>query len=191
MNQHGTVIWITGIPAAGKTTLAQALAGELRRRGRRVVHLDGDDLRAGVSRDLGFDEYGRRENARRAAELSRQAAEAGVVVLTSLVSPFRGHRAAARQSIESAGLRFVEVFVDTPLEECRRRDPKGLYAAAAAGRLCGLTGWDAPYERPADPEVHLGSGAGNPSLAESVRRVLAELWSPAGRAADMASRPPG
>jgi adenylyl-sulfate kinase len=180
----GTVVWITGIPAAGKTSLAHALAQEVRRQGRSAVCIDGDDLRAGLSGDLGFDEDGRRESARRAAELSREAALDGAVALTSLVSPFRRHRAAARATIESAGLRFVEVFVDTPLEVCRRRDPKGLYAAAAAGRLSGLTGWDAPYERPADPEVHLGSGAGHPSIAESARQVLAELRSPTDRVAD-------
>lgn len=170
----GAIVWITGIPAAGKTTLALALAEALAADGRQTKVLDGDRLRATVSSDLGFGREARAEQARRAAATAVAHAEGGAVVLVALVSPFTADRAAARALAEAAGVRFVEVHVDPGLAVCQERDPKGLYAAAAAGKLAELTGYDAPYEPPRDPEVHL---CGTPPLAvaEAARRVLAAL----------------
>ncbi len=173
----GGVIWITGIPAAGKTTLADALVARLRAEGRPVTRIDGDDLRATISADLGFGRSDRSENARRAATLASERALDGEVAIVSLVSPFRADRDAARATVTRAGCRFVEVFLDTPLDECARRDPKGLYAAAARGTLTGLTGWDDPYEAPEAPEVRLTpvTGSRMPPADEAARRVLDAL----------------
>ena len=176
VNELGTVIWITGIPAAGKTTLAHALARELRRQGSRVVLVDGDDLRAGLSRDLGFDEDGRQENARRAADFRARRPEAGAVALTSLVSPFRSHRAAARDAVSNPqACASSRCSWTPPWRSAAAATPRGSTRPAAAGRLSGLTGWDAPYERPVDPDVHLAADPSSPTVAESVRQVLAEL----------------
>ena len=123
------------------------------RAGRFAYLLDGDNLRHGLSGDLGFDPASRSENIRRVAHVARLFADAGAVAVVSLVSPFREDRLAARRLHEAAGLDFVEVFVDTPIEECARRDPKGLYARARAGRLTGMTGENAPYEPPEAAEI--------------------------------------
>lgn len=173
----GAVVWITGIPAAGKTTLARAVCAALEHRGGAVRVLDGDELRATVSRDLGFGRDARSENARRASELARACGGRGEVAVIALVSPFAADRDAARAAAGRDGLPFVEVFLDTGLDECRRRDPKGLYAAAAAGRITALTGWDAPYERPQGAEVHIAAGPdGRPvALADAVAQVLEQL----------------
>lgn len=173
----GAVVWITGIPAAGKTTLAFASCEALRAAGREADVLDGDELRASSSRDLGFGPAARAENARRATALALGHARRGAVALVALVSPYREDRDAARASVLADGHPFVEVFLDTGLAECRRRDPKGLYAAAMAGRVVGLTGWDAPYEPPRAPEVHLTPPPHARALAleEGVARVLAAL----------------
>lgn len=173
----GVVVWITGIPAAGKTTLATALDHELVAGGHAARCIDGDQLRATVSRDLDFGRDARGENARRATTLALQAADAGDIAIVSLVSPYRTDRDAARANVNAHGARFIEVFLDTPLVECRRRDPKGLYAAAAEGRITALTGWDAPYEAPDAPEVHLAPPPGGraPALTDSVARVLAAV----------------
>ena len=170
----GAVVWITGIPAAGKTTLALALAAALDAEGRPAVVLDGDRLRATVSPDLGFGRAARAEQARRVAAMAVAHASEGAVALVALVSPFAADRDAARALADAGGVRFVEVHVDPGLAVCQDRDPKGLYAAAAAGELTELTGYDAPYEPPPAPEVHLG---GPPPLAaaEAARRVLAAL----------------
>ncbi len=169
----GAVVWVTGLPAAGKTTLALALRDALLRLDREAVVLDGDQLRATTSRDLGFDREARAEQARRASGLAREHAASGAVAVVALVSPFAADRAAARADAERDGVRFIEVHVDPGLEECRRRDPKGLYAAARAGRLADLSGWDAPYEPPPAPEVHLAPPA--PPVPDAVARVLAAL----------------
>lgn len=166
----GAVLWITGLPSAGKTTLAEAVATSLRAAGRPALVLDGDRLRAGVSSDLGFAPAGRTEQMRRAAEIARLAAEQGLVAIVALVSPLRADRAAARALV--APLPFIEVHLDADPALCRARDPKGLWARAAAGTLGGLTGHDAPYEAPAAPELHL---AAVNALAESRQAVLAAL----------------
>ncbi|MEZ4220527.1 MAG: adenylyl-sulfate kinase [Polyangiaceae bacterium] len=147
---HATpVLWLTGLPGAGKTTLSVALRDELRRRGIVSVRLDGDELRDCVSSDLGFSRADRDENVRRTAGLAGLLASQGVVAIVALVSPYREARDAARASTA----RFVEVFVSCPLDVCEERDPKGMYAAARAGKLPRMTGVSDPYEPPLRPEV--------------------------------------
>jgi bifunctional enzyme CysN/CysC len=148
LGTRGATVWITGLPASGKSTLAAALELRLVESGRPAYLLDGDNLRHGLNGDLGFSEADRAENVRRAAHVARLIADAGVVALVSLVSPYAAERARARALHDEAGLPFLEVWVDTPLAECERRDPKGLYARARAGELPDLTGVGAPYEAP-------------------------------------------
>ena len=151
--QRGATVWLTGLPASGKSTIAVAVERALVESGRFAYLLDGDNLRHGLSGDLGFDPASRTENIRRVAHVARLFADAGAVAVVSLVSPFREDRLNARRLHEVAGLPFLEVFVDTPIEECARRDPKGLYARARAGRLSGMTGENAPYEPPEAAEI--------------------------------------
>lgn len=152
---RGGTVWITGLPAAGKTTLSTALQQVLADEGLRVYGLDGDELRRSLCSDLGFDRLSRSENVRRVAYIARLLADAGSIVLVSLVSPYADDRKRARALHAEVGLPFVEVFVDTPIEVCRQRDPKGLYARADCGQLQGMTGVDDPYEPPAQPDLHL------------------------------------
>jgi bifunctional enzyme CysN/CysC len=133
--------------------------------------LDGDNVRHGLNADLGFSEADRTENVRRVGEVARLLADAGVVALVPVISPFRAGRDAARAAHEAAGLRFLEVFVDTPLADCEARDPKGLYAKARRGELVGMTGIDSPYEPPLRPDLVLRPGDGSPDA--QAERVLA------------------
>jgi len=151
----GVTVWLTGLPASGKSTIAVALEHALLERGRAAYLLDGDNLRHGLNGDLAFSASDRAENVRRTGEVARLFADAGLVALVSLVSPYAADRARARALHEREGLRFLEVYVNTPLEECERRDPKGLYAKARAGELPGFTGIDDPYEAPEQPELEL------------------------------------
>lgn len=167
----GATVWITGLPAAGKTTLACALARELSQAGHPIHVLDGDDLRRGACRDLGFDRTGRAEMAMRVARLASSRASGGTIVIVALVSPYAADRRAARELHAASGVPFLEIFLDTPLAVCRRRDPKGLYGRASRGDLNGLTGIDDPYERPDDPDLRLPVRA----LELSVRAVLDSL----------------
>jgi adenylyl-sulfate kinase len=169
---QGATVWLTGLPASGKSTIAAALEARLVRAGRPAYRLDGDNLRHGICGNLGFTDADRDENVRRTAEIARLFADAGVVAIVSLVSPFATARAAARELHERDGIAFVEVYVNTPVEECTRRDPKGLYAQAAAGDLPGFTGVDAPYERPAAPELELTPELG---VEDAVGAVLHAL----------------
>jgi bifunctional enzyme CysN/CysC len=153
--QRGATIWFTGLPASGKSTIAVAVERALVESGRVAYLLDGDNLRHGLSDDLGFSAGDRAENIRRVGHLSRLLADAGVVALASLVSPLKSDREAARALNEAAKLPFIEVYVATTLAECERRDPKGLYARARSGELRGLTGVDAPYEPPQDADLVL------------------------------------
>jgi bifunctional enzyme CysN/CysC len=153
LGTRGATVWLTGLPASGKSTIAVALEEALVRGGRFAYLLDGDNLRHGLSGDLGFDEASRFENVRRVGHVARLFADAGGVSVVALVSPLAEARDHARRLHEEAGLPFFEVFVDTPVEECARRDPKGLYAKARDGRLSTLTGHGSPYEPPASPEV--------------------------------------
>jgi adenylyl-sulfate kinase len=155
IGHRGATVWFTGLPASGKSTISAAVEARLVREGRAAYRLDGDNLRHGVCGDLGFSAEDRDRNVRRTAEVARLFADAGLVAIVSVVSPYAAARAFARELHERDGLRFVEVFVNTPLEVCEARDPKGLYARARAGELRGFTGVDDPYEPPRDPDVEL------------------------------------
>ncbi len=154
----GATVWLTGLPGSGKSTLADAVAVALLDLGRPAYVLDGDNVRHGLNADLGFSAEDRAENVRRIGEVARLMADAGLVVLVPVISPYRADRDRVRRAHEEAGLRFVEVFVDTPLALCEERDPKGLYAKARAGALVGFTGIDDPYEPPVVPELQLAPG---------------------------------
>ncbi|MBS1869951.1 MAG: adenylyl-sulfate kinase [Actinobacteria bacterium] len=171
IGQRGATVWFTGLPASGKSTLSAAVEAELVRAGRAAYRLDGDNLRHGVCGDLGFTAEDRDRNVRRTAEVARLFADAGVVALVSVVSPYAAARTFARELHERDGLRFIEVFVNTPLEVCEERDPKGLYARAKAGQLRGFTGVDDPYEPPVAPDVELRCL----DLEVAVERVLEAL----------------
>ncbi|MEZ5141413.1 MAG: adenylyl-sulfate kinase [Acidimicrobiales bacterium] len=166
----GATVWFTGLSGSGKSTVAVEVERLLLASGRAAYLLDGDNLRHGLNGDLGFSEADRHENVRRAGEVARLFADAGVVALVPLISPYRSGREGARAIHETAGLRFVEVFVDTPIEVCERRDPKGLYAKARAGELRGFTGIDDPYEPPLSPELVLTPADGDP--VAQAQRVL-------------------
>lgn len=169
----GATVWLTGLSGSGKSTVAVAAERLLVAAGRPAFRLDGDNLRHGLNADLGFSAADRGENVRRAGEVARLFAEAGVVALVPLISPYRAGRAQARAIHAAAGLRFVEVFVDTPLAECERRDPKGLYAKARAGELANLTGIDDPYEPPVAPDLVLTPADGDPDAqAARILRLL-------------------
>ena len=151
----GATVWLTGLSGSGKSTIANAVAEQLLELGRAAYVLDGDNLRHGLNADLGFTAADRAENVRRVGEVSRLLADAGLVALAPVISPYRADRDRVRHAHEVVGLPFVEVYVDTPLELCERRDPKGLYRKARAGELTGMTGIDDPYEPPLTPEIVL------------------------------------
>jgi len=165
-------IWLTGLPGAGKSTVAAAVRDRLTEQGRPAVLLDGDQLRRGLSRDLGFSAADRSENARRTAHVALLLARDGVVALAALVSPFAADRSWARRLHADAGIPFIEVWMATPPEECERRDPKGLWARARAGELSEFTGVDHPYEPPASPELTLGAEL---AAADAVGQVLRRI----------------
>lgn len=169
----GATIWFTGLPAAGKSTIASAVEERLVTARRSAFMLDGDNLRHGLNGDLGFDEHARRENVRRTAHVARLLAESGTVALVSLVSPYVRDREEAAELHAAAELPFIEVFVDAPLPLCELRDPKGLYARARAGELTGLTGIDAPYEPPTCPDLVLHSS--NEAVSVAAERVIRAL----------------
>lgn len=151
LNGHqGKVFWLTGLSGAGKSTLANALEVALHARGFRTYILDGDNIRLGLSKDLGFGDEDRTENIRRVAEVSKLMLDAGLVVITAFISPFRRERALAKDLIGARD--FVEVYVDTPLEVCEGRDPKGLYRLARAGKITNMTGLGSAYEAPETPD---------------------------------------
>ena len=168
----GATVWLTGLSGSGKSTLADAVAQLLLDDGRPAYVLDGDNLRHGLNADLGFSAADRAENVRRVGEVARLMADAGLVVLAPVISPYRADRDRVRAAHDAAGLRFLEVFVDTPLELCERRDPKGLYARARAGELKHLTGVDDPYEPPESPDLVV---RGDEPAEDAVARVLAAL----------------
>jgi len=170
---EGVTVWFTGLSGSGKSTIAVEVERALIERGRHAYLLDGDNLRHGLNGNLGFSAEDRAENVRRVGEVARLFADAGTVALVSLVSPYVADRDRVRALHEEAGVRFVEVFVNTPLEECERRDPKGLYAKARAGELKGMTGIDDPYEAPDRPELELRPL--DQSVEESVAAVVSLL----------------
>ena len=150
--QEGKVLWFTGLSGSGKSTLANATEHSLHQLGYKTMVLDGDNIRMGLCKDLGFSDADRQENIRRIAEVAKLFAQSGTIVLTAFISPFRSDRDAAREII---GDDFIEIFVDTPLDVCEQRDPKGLYKKARAGQIKGFTGIDSPYEAPLKPELKI------------------------------------
>ncbi len=173
LGQRGATVWLTGLPASGKSTIAVALERALVESGQAAYLLDGDNIRHGLNDDLSFRPGDRAENIRRVGHVARLFADAGVVAVVSLVSPLAADRRVPRELHEAAELPFVEVFVDTDVEECARRDPKGLYEKARAGQLQGFTGVDAPYEAPESPEVHVPTAEVDVDAA--VARILERL----------------
>jgi len=170
---RGATVWLTGLSGSGKSTVAVALERLLVAQGRPAYRLDGDNVRHGLNGDLGFSEVDRTENVRRVGEVARLMADAGVVAIVPLISPYRAGRDHARALHAEADLPFVEVFVNTPIELCEKRDPKGLYAKARAGEITGFTGIDDPYEAPLTPELVLVPEDGLPlEQAEKVAVLL-------------------
>lgn len=151
LGQRPVITWFTGLSGAGKSSVANAVDHALMKVGRHTMVLDGDNLRHGLSNDLGFSDEDRVENIRRAAETARLMAEAGLIVIVSLISPFRQERAMARRI--AGDVPFLEIFIDTPLQVCEARDPKGLYHRARAGEISSFTGISAPYEPPETPDM--------------------------------------
>ena len=166
------VIWLTGLSASGKTTIANSLQASLRAHCNNSISLlDGDKLRAGLNRDLGYTPKDRSENIRRVAEVAKLMLESGSIVIVALISPQRSDREAAKLQLTEH--RFVEVFVDTPAEECLRRDPKGLYKKFQSGELKNFVGFDLPYEAPAAPDIHVKTVSESP--AEAAHRIMQTL----------------
>lgn len=167
----GVTVWLTGLSGSGKSSIAVQLEGQLLEVGRPAYLLDGDNLRHGLNGDLGFSAQDRDENVRRVAHVARLFADAGVVAIVPLISPYRSARLLARQLHEGAGLRFIEVFIDTPLAVCEQRDQKGLYAKARAGEITGMTGIDDPYEPPKAPEHRFTPDDGSAVMIAAVLRA--------------------
>lgn len=170
-SQKPGVIWLTGLSASGKSTIANCLERELHHRGVHTMLLDGDNVRHGLSRDLGFSEADRVENIRRIGEVARLMTDAGLVVITAFISPYRADRQLAR-SLLPAG-EFLEVFVDAPLSVCEARDPKGLYRKARQGLIPDFTGINAPYEAPEAPELRLDTA--RQSVVECAEAIISLL----------------
>ncbi|MDX8469567.1 sulfate adenylyltransferase subunit CysN [Mesorhizobium sp. VK23B] len=172
-NQRPAVFWFTGLSGSGKSTIANLFERKLFASGRHTYILDGDNVRHGLNRDLGFTDADRVENIRRVAEVAKLMADAGLIVIVSFISPFSAERRMARELMGEG--EFVEVFVDTPFEECARRDPKGLYARALSGEIKNFTGVDSPYEAPENPEIHLETLGRSPQeMAEALEHWLTE-----------------
>lgn len=155
LGQRGVVVWMTGLSGSGKSTMAVGLDSRLHAEGIASYILDGDNLRHGLCRDLGFSDADRRENIRRTGEVAKLMAQSGIVVICSLISPFRADRDNVRTSCEKDAVLFSEIFVSAPLATCEERDPKGLYKKARAGQIQGFTGIDSPYEPPVTPGLTL------------------------------------
>lgn len=171
---EGQTVWLTGLSGSGKSSVAVEVERVLLEAGRPAIILDGDNLRHGLNRDLGLSAEDRAENVRRVGEVAKLFAGVGWVALVPVISPYVADRDAVRASHEAGGLRFAEIYVDTPLEVCQSRDPKGLYAKAAAGQLTGMTGIDAPYEAPVQPDLHLNGAAAMDSLLGQVLTLIDE-----------------
>jgi adenylylsulfate kinase len=167
---HGMVIWLTGLSGSGKSTLARALETNLFNRHMQVYVLDGDNIRHGLNSNLGFSPNDRVENIRRVSEVAKLMADAGLVVITAFISPYRSDRTRARETILQDDVEFIEVHVAAPLQVCERRDPKSLYKRARSGEIKDFTGIDAPYEEPENPEITVHTD--RESVKESVGRLL-------------------
>jgi len=181
-NKHGlsgATVWLTGLSGSGKSTIANELARELLNTSRLAYILDADNLRHGLSAGLGYSDDDRAENIRRVAEVACLFADAGIVAIVPIISPFIASRDHARKIHQDNQLRFVEVHVATPIEECERRDTKGLYSKVRSGEMSGLSGVDSVYEPPKSPEITVG--ANNETLEQSVAMIMAKLLTKAGK----------
>jgi adenylylsulfate kinase len=170
LRQKGATIWFTGLSGSGKSTIAVATENALFKLGKLSYRLDGDNVRMGINKNLGFSEEDRKENIRRIGEVAKLFGDAGTIALSSFISPYRGDRDEVRRLHDAANLKFVEVFVDCSLEVAERRDPKGLYKKARAGEIKNFTGIDDPYEVPTNPEIHLQSDV--MSLEHEVEHII-------------------
>nr|WP_256216338.1 adenylyl-sulfate kinase [Pseudomonas syringae] len=177
LNQRPRCIWLTGLSGSGKSTIANSLELSLYKAGRHTFLLDGDNVRQGLNKDLGMSAEDRAENIRRVGEVAKLMVDAGMIVVTAFISPFRADRDGVRALFSEDS--FIEVFVDTPLQECERRDVKGLYAKARRGELKDFTGIDSIYEEPVSPDVHLFPGES--SLQVCVETLLRALDEPSTR----------
>lgn len=171
--QRPFVLWFTGLSGSGKSSIANAVEVKLHSMGAKTYLLDGDNIRHGLNKDLGFDEKSREENIRRIGEVAKLFVDSGLVVITAFISPFAKDRALARALVQKD--EFVEVFIDTPLEVCESRDPKGLYKKARDGEIKDFTGIDSPYEVPLKPELHIkSSGKDISKIVEKIVKYLKE-----------------
>ncbi len=173
LGHKGATLWFTGLSGSGKSTVAVALEQVLLQQGNLAYRLDGDNIRLGINKNLGFSAEDRKENIRRIGEVSKLFADSGVLSLDSFISPYREDRDIVRKLHDDADLPFIEIYVDCSLEEAEKRDPKGLYKKARAGEIKNFTGIDDPYEEPLNPEIHLH--ADQQSLEEEVQIILDEL----------------
>jgi adenylylsulfate kinase len=173
LRQRGATIWFTGLSGSGKSTIAIALERALYNIGKLSYRLDGDNVRLGINKNLGFSEADRKENIRRIGEVAKLFGDAGVLSLSSFISPYKGDRDEVRTLHEQAGLEFIEVFVDCSLAEAEKRDPKGLYKKARAGEIKNFTGIDDPYEAPVNPEIHVKTD--EMTVEEEVQIILDHL----------------
>ena len=168
--QKGGTIWMTGLSGSGKSTVAVAFEEALIQRGRQAYRLDGDNIRHGLNKNLGFSAEDRAENIRRIGEVAKLFSDAALFAVTSFISPYKADRDLARKIHEDAGLTFLEVYVSCPLEEAEKRDPKGLYKKARAGEIKGFTGIDDPYEAPEHPELEIPTD--KLSIEQSVQKLI-------------------
>lgn len=175
LSQKGMTIWLTGLPSSGKSTTAFTLEHELIKRGHLAYVLDGDNIRHGLNKNLGFSAEDREENIRRIGEVARLFSDAAAIAITSFISPYRRDRDLARRIHNETGLNFIEIFVDAAVEVCEKRDPKGLYQKARKGELKGFTGVDDPYEPPLNPELTIDTANKSPQeLTEIILKYLIE-----------------
>lgn len=170
IRQKGATLWMTGLSGSGKSTISVALERSLFEKGILSYRLDGDNIRLGINKNLGFSADDRKENIRRIGEVSKLFTDAGIITLASFISPYRKDREEVRKIHEDSGLTFVEIFIDCSLESAEKRDPKGLYKKARSGEIKNFTGIDDPYEAPTNPEIHLISD--KMSLGDEVKTVL-------------------
>lgn len=170
-NQKACLLWFTGLSGSGKSTIANALESKLYEMGKHTYLLDGDNVRHGLNKDLGFSDQDRIENIRRIGEVSKIFVDAGLIAVTAFISPFRSDRKIVRDLVENG--EFIEVFIDTPLEICEQRDPKGLYQKARKGKIPAFTGISSPYQHPVSPDIHIQTA--HCSIEKSVQMIISYL----------------
>ncbi|KAF6741853.1 adenylylsulfate kinase [Ephemerocybe angulata] len=175
LKQRGVTIWLTGLSASGKSTIACALEQHLLHLQKFAYRLDGDNIRFGLNKDLGFDEKSRNENIRRIGEVAKLFSDASAITITAFISPYRQDRAVAKELHDKASIPFIEVYIDAPLSVVEERDPKGLYKKARAGEIKDFTGISAPYEAPENPEIHIRTD--ETSVVEAVQKITEYLVS--------------